>query len=133
MAWVVGVLLAVVAGVFATALGLDRDRAFYPTVMIVIALIYGLFALVGGSPATLVHEAPAIAGFVGLAVLGFKRSPWIIVAALAGHGLFDHFHGHLVANPGVPAWWPAFCMAYDVTAAGWLAGLILSGRMTARI
>ena len=37
MALLVGVLLAVAVGLFATGLGLDRDRAFYPTVMIVIA------------------------------------------------------------------------------------------------
>jgi hypothetical protein len=30
-----------------------------------------------------------------------------------------------VANPGVPLWWPSFCMAYDVTAAGILAWLLL--------
>jgi hypothetical protein len=35
------------------------------------------------------------------------------------------FHGQLIANPGVPAWWPAFCSAYDGVAAGYLAYLQL--------
>jgi hypothetical protein len=30
----------------------------------------------------------------------------------------------LVANAGVPAWWPAWCLAYDVGAAGALAWLL---------
>jgi hypothetical protein len=34
---------------------------------------------------------------------------------------FDFVHGYLVTNPGVPFWWPPFCLAYDVTAAAALA------------
>jgi hypothetical protein len=34
------------------------------------------------------------------------------------------FHGHLVNNPGVPTWWPAFCLTYDITAAAFLAWLL---------
>jgi len=30
----------------------------------------------------------------------------------------------LLSNPGVPGWWPAFCLAYDVTAAAYLAWLL---------
>ena len=58
------------------------------------------------------------------AVAGFKRSAWIVVAALAGHGVQDAVHGHIVANAGVPAWWPAWCLAYDVGAAAALAWLL---------
>jgi hypothetical protein len=54
--------------------------------------------------------------FAALAVAGFKRKLWIVAAALAGHGVFDAVHGTLLTNPGVPVWWPAFCLAYDVTA-----------------
>jgi hypothetical protein len=42
-------------------------------------------------------------------------------AGLAAHGVQDLFHARLVANPGVPAWWPAFCLTYDLAAAGYLA------------
>jgi hypothetical protein len=37
MALLVGVVLAFTLGLMATAVGLDRDRAFYPTVTMVIA------------------------------------------------------------------------------------------------
>jgi hypothetical protein len=125
MEYLIGIGLAVAAFFFARFVGLDRDRAFYPTVMIVIALLYGLFAAIGGSGTALALEFIGIVGFVLLAVLGFKSSLWLVVVALFGHGVYDYLHGHLFINPGVPAWWPAFCSAYDITAAAGLAGLLL--------
>ena len=89
MAILVGVLLAFSVGLFATGVGLDRDRAFYPTVTIVIAALYALFAVMGESTGALVRESLAGAVFVVLAVIGFKWSLWVVVAALAGHGIFD--------------------------------------------
>ena len=65
--------------------------------------------------------------FVIAAVAGFKGSAWIIVGALAGHGVQDAFHGHIVANAGVPAWWPAWCLAYDVGTAAVLAWFLVRG------
>jgi hypothetical protein len=62
--------------------------------------------------------------FVMAAVAGFKSSAWIVVAALAGHGVLDAFHGRVLENSGVPVWWPAFCSAYDLEAAGCLAWLM---------
>ncbi len=65
MAYAVGVGLALAVCLWATWIGLDRDRAFYPTVMMVIAL------------------------FLGLSVLGFKGNRWVLVGALFAHGVFD--------------------------------------------
>lgn len=131
MAWMVGVLLAAVVGFFARVVGLDRDRAFYPTVTIVIGMLYALFAVMGGSTQALLIESLVGAVFVAAAVVGFRSSLWIVVAALAGHGLFDLVHGGFVANPGVPAFWPAFCGSYDLVAAAFLAWLLKSGRVRA--
>jgi hypothetical protein len=132
MAFSIGTLLALVIGVFARVVGLDRDRAFFPTVMIVIALLYGLFACIGGFT-PLVAEIGPSAGFVALAVAGFRKSQWWTVVALAGHGLFDLLHPHVIANPGVPAWWPDFCSAYDLTAAVFLGVLLVRGNREPRI
>jgi hypothetical protein len=52
----------------------DRDRAFYPTVMIVIASYYGLFAIMGGSIQVLAFESIAIVAFLVASIAGFKRS-----------------------------------------------------------
>ena len=121
MAYVIGIVLALAVSTYATLLQLDRDRAFYPTVLIVIAAYYVLFAAMGGSGRVMIIELLVAAVFVVAASLGFRRSLWLVVVALAAHGVQDFFHARLVANPGVPAWWPAFCGTYDVVAAGYLA------------
>lgn len=120
----VGMALALAVGGMATLVGLDRDRAFYPTVMLVVAALYVLFAAMGASMGTLALEAAAGAAFATAAVIGFRSSLWIVVAALAGHGVFDLVHGSIIPNPGVPHWWAHFCSAYDVVAALYLAWLI---------
>lgn len=124
MALLIGAFLAFTVGLFATATGLDRDRAFYPTVTIVIAAYYVLFAVMGASTNALVLESLAGAVFVAASVAGFRWSLWIVVVALAAHGIFDVAHDRVIANPGVPIWWPAFCLTYDVTAAAYLAWLL---------
>ena len=131
MALVVGALLAIVVGLFATGIGLDRDRAFYPVVTIVIAFLYALFAVMGASTHVLVLESLVGTVYLAAAVSGFKSSLWFVVAALAAHGIFDLTHAAVISNPGVPSWWPQFCLTYDVTAAGYLAGLLKSGRIRA--
>jgi hypothetical protein len=115
----------------ATVVGLDRDRAFYPTATIVIAFLYALFAVMGASTHALVLESLVGAVFLAAAVSGFKSSLWVVVVALAAHGIFDLAHGRVISNPGVPLWWPAFCLAYDLTAAAYLAGLLMTRRIRA--
>jgi hypothetical protein len=126
MPYIIGIVLSMVVAFFARNVGFDRDRAFYPTVLIVVASYYVLFAAMAGSLQTVIIESILMTGFVVAAVVGFKKSPWIVVAGLAGHGVQDAFHGHLVANSGVPIWWPAWCLAYDLGAAGCLAWLLRS-------
>jgi hypothetical protein len=122
--YVIGIVLSIAVALFARSVGFDRDRAFYPAVLIVIASYYVLFAAMSGSIRTVVLESVVMTPFVIAAVAGFKGSAWIIVGALAGHGVQDAVHAHIVANAGVPGWWPAWCLAYDVGAAGALAWLL---------
>jgi len=56
-------------------------------------------------------------------VLGARRWPALVALGLFLHGGFDVMHGHVITNPGVPAWWPGFCLAYDVTAGAYLLRL----------
>ena len=123
MPYVIGIVLSAGVAVFARVVGFDRDRAFYPTVMIVIAAYYVLFAAMSGSVETVVIESAVMVLFAAAAVAGFKSSAWIVVVALAGHGVFDAVHGYMIENAGVPAWWPAWCLSYDLGAAAILAWL----------
>jgi len=91
------------------------------------------FAVMGASTHALVVESLVAGGFVAAATVGFRSSLWVVVVALVAHGVFDLAHGMVISNPGVPSWWPLCCLAYDVTAAAYLAGLITSGRIRAAI
>ena len=124
MAGLVGIVLALGVAAFARLVGLDRDRAFYPTALAVIAALYDLFAVMGESTRALLAESAVTAVFLLAVALGFKRDLRIIVVALFAHGAFDFLHGNLIQNPGVPAWWPMFCLAYDATAGSCLAALL---------
>jgi hypothetical protein len=129
--YLIGVLLALGISVGATAIGFDRERSFYPTVLIVIAFLYSLFAIMAGSTHALLLELLPGALFVTAAVIGFKKSLWWAVAGLIGHGLFDFVHGYFISNPGVPVFWPGFCATYDVVAGAYLAFLLKRFRVGA--
>ena len=124
MAYVIGIILSAGVALFGRSSGFDRDRAFYATVLVVVGSYYVLFAAIGQSLQTVMAESVGLVAFTIAAVAGFKSSEWILVAGLAGHGIFDGLHGYLIENAGMPRWWPPFCGAYDVGAAVWLALLM---------
>lgn len=126
MEYLVGITLALFFCVAAAGLGMDRERAFYPAVLIAVASYYLAFAVVDGRHEVMLSEIAIAAVFIAAAVAGFKRSPWIAVVALGGHGVMDAFHHHLVHNAGVPQVWPGFCMTFDVTAAAFVAWIMLA-------
>lgn len=125
MEYLIGVVLAAVVCAFAMLAGFDRDRVFYPTLLIVVATYYILFAVLGSSPPALLIESPVAGAFLMLAVVGFKKNLWLVVAGLGGHGVFDFLHNRFIQNPGLPVWWPGFCGSFDIFAAILLAVLLM--------
>ncbi len=128
MEYAIGPILGAVIALSTTALGFSRDRSFYPTVLIVVASYYGLFAVISGSMRTLAYEAIPMVAFMGLAVAGYKRSAWLVAGGLIGHAIFDSFHHHLVENTGMPVWWPGFCLSIDYTLGAFLAFYLFRAR-----
>ena len=121
----VGITLALFFCAAAAWLGMDRERVFYPAVVMAVASYYLAFAVADGRGEVWRSELAIAAVFIAAAVLGFKRHPWIAVLALGGHGVMDAFHHLLVHNEGVPRAWPSFCMSFDVTAAALVAVLMV--------
>ncbi|MDX6727760.1 MAG: hypothetical protein QOK49_2565 [Baekduia sp.] len=78
----------------------------------VIASVYIGFAVADGRPKVIAAESGVALGFVILAAVAVTGPPWLLVAALAGHGLKDlwQHRTHFVANT---RWWPPFCMTID--------------------
>ena len=131
MEYLIGLILSLAVAGLATVVGFDRERAFYPTVMIVIASYYVLFAAMEASRRTLAIEILVAGGFLLVAVFGYRRNFWLVVAALIGHGIFDFVHHFVIDNPGAH-WWPGFCSAFDVILGGVLAARLLRSRLATR-
>jgi len=125
MEYAIGAAMALGVALFAAASGFDRDRAFYPAVLIVVASYYELFAAMAGSRSAFGLESIGFIVFAAIAVIGFRTSLWLVAAGLAAHGLFDFLRGGLIANPGVPEWWPGFCLGFDIAAAACLGWRLL--------
>ena len=70
MEYVIGIIAATAVGLFATVVGFDKERGFYPVVLIVIAALYLLFAALANSTASLVAETIPALVFVTLVFLG---------------------------------------------------------------
>ena len=129
---IIGIVLAPVIVALGRLSGLDRDRAMYPIALIVIAAYYVLFATMGGAQA-LPGELLAATLFVVVAIVGFRTSLWWVAAGIAGHGIFDWVvHPRLIANPGMPQFWPAFCGSIDVALGVLLALLLMRGAIAPR-
>jgi hypothetical protein len=124
MEYVIGLALAAAVAWFATVVGLARERSFYATVLIVVGSYYVLFAAMAASRRTLVAEIVVSGIFLLLAVLGFKGNLWLLAVGLIGHGAFDFVHHLFIDNPGVPRWWPGFCLAFDA-----LFGVLMAWRL----
>jgi hypothetical protein len=131
MEYVVGTVLGIVIGVFATVVGLDRDRALYPTAMIVIASYYDLFAVMGGTTEALVIESVIAMGFVTAATIGCRKNLWLVAGAILFHGITDLFHTRVVMGGGVPSFWPGFCASIDIVLGIYLAWLLYTGKVPA--
>ena len=91
-----------------------------------IAFIYIGFAVADGRPKVIAVESGVAMGFVILAAVAITGSPWLLVVALAGHGLKDlwQHRTQFVANT---RWWPPFCMTVDFVVAAIIAIEIAAG------
>ncbi len=123
-----GALVASIIALFGVITKFDSERPYYPMVLIVIALFYGLFAAVGGVSDGIWIEVIAIMIFIGLAIAGFRKSLWFVCVGLIAHGIFDLLHADLVNNGGVPEWWPVFCATVDVLLGALVAIFLRVGR-----
>lgn len=121
--FLVGALLAVIVAVIGKVTRFDQDRSFYSTVLIIIASYYVLFAIQGESTDALVREIMIALAFLAVAIFGALRFPLLVGIGIVAHGIFDLVHSAIIHNPGVPFWWPSFCMSIDVFLGLWVIGL----------
>jgi hypothetical protein len=90
-----------------------EDATVYALGLVAIAFIYIGFAVADGRPKVIAVESSVTFAFVLVAAAAVTRSPWLLVAGLAGHGLKDlwQHRTHFVSGT---RWWPPFCMVVEV-------------------
>ena len=116
----IGVALAFALILFGKLTEYQNDRSFFPTILIIIASYYVLFAISAESNWTLLIEIAVALFFSVLGIWAGYRIPMVVGAAIALHGFFDFVHGYLYENTGVPIWWPAFCAGIDIPFGLWV-------------
>ena len=91
-----------------------------------IASVYIGFAVADGRPRVIAIETGVAAAFVIIASIAVTESPWLLVAAYAGHGFKDlwQHRTHLVRGT---RWWPPFCATIDWLVASIIAIEIIAG------
>lgn len=121
---VVGVLFAIACVAVARRFGPRVEMRLYATGLIITAIIYVLFAIVGGADryGTAV-EVAGLLPFAGITWLGVRYSARWLAIGWAAHAIWD-VGLHLVAGtpPFVPGWYPMMCVGFDF----FIAGRILS-------
>lgn len=92
----------------------------------VIAAVYIGLSVADGRPKVIAVETAVATLFLVVAAAGITGSTWLLVAALAGHGVKDSWQhrAQFVANT---QWWPPFCAVVDAVVAVVLAVAILAG------
>ena len=126
VALVLGILVAVIT--IAMAKDLDLPPRSYAVGMVGLPLVYMLFALSVGDMRAMGLELAYGLPFIVAGVIcfrrGFKGSGILVVALWGLHAAYDVYHHLLVANAGVPYWYPALCLGFDIMMVVYLLRLV---------
>jgi len=122
---VLGVMLALALAAFANRRSAHHAVHVYATALIVAALIYVAFALIGrASGAWLLVEVGGVALFGAAAVVG--RRTWVPCLAIgwAAHVAWDlALHRRGAGAVYTPVWYPWLCVGFDLTLAAYILAL----------
>ena len=118
----VGALSCLAFVLVARRAGRKRELILYAFALVVAALMYVGFAVIGAAPGSwLVLESGGLALFSLVALLGLRISAWALVLGWAAHGVWDLLlHGVLEVG-FVPEWYPIVCLGFDLFLAGYIA------------
>jgi hypothetical protein len=121
-----GVVWGVVQAVSPFVVWWLEPATVYALSLILIASVYIGFAVADGRPRVIAVESGVAAIFVFVAAAAISGSAWLVVIGLVAHGLKDlwQYRSHFVAGT---RWWPPFCCAVDLVAAGLISIGILQG------
>jgi hypothetical protein len=110
-----------------------RERRVYAVGLVVAALIYVGFGVMGGAGARwLALETLGVLLFGATAWGGLRGRPWLLAVGWAAHVAWDaplHLSG--AGSVYTPLWYPWLCLSFDLVMAG--AALASGGRELKRL
>jgi hypothetical protein len=123
-----GIVFGVIQAASPLAVWWIEPATVYALSLVLIASVYIGFAVADGRPSVIAVESCVAGIFVLLASVAVVTSAWLLVIGLAGHGLKDLWQHRRQYVSGT-RWWPPFCCAVDLVAAGLIALEILRGSL----
>lgn len=117
---IIGISLAIAIVLSARLSRFEKDRSFYPVLLIVIAFYYVLFAFQSFHKNEILFEVFVAIIFSVLAIWGHHINLKIVGLALILHGFYDLMHHSIPVATNPPEWWPLFCFGVDVILGVWL-------------
>ncbi|WP_457654686.1 DUF6010 family protein [Rhodocaloribacter sp.] len=109
-----------------------KERRFYAVLLVGAAAVYLVFALRGRAGVWVGVEAAGVAAYGLVAWLGATRSAWWLAAGWLAHVAWDVALHATGATPFVPAFYPMFCVSYDVLVAVYIIRRRKAWRVRAR-
>ncbi len=93
-------------------------NSLFALTLVILPIVYMLFALWAGHQSALLHEflwgIPFFGAGIACFYLGLRKTGYIVAAMWFLHLLYDVFHDQLFTNAGVPGWYPALCAGFDL-------------------
>ena len=116
----VGLGLATLTILTAKFTGAARNYSVWAVGLVLIALVYLVFALRDGRRQAILIESCAVVFFVLVAIGGWRVSLLILAFGYAAHGVWDALHHPHAVTTKVVRWYPPFCAVYDWAVAAYL-------------
>lgn len=115
-----GLLLGVGFVRFARRKGTEGELFVFAVGLVVAALIYVGFAILGGETRWTVVEAAGAALFGLLALAGLRVWSLLIAMGWAAHVVWDVGLHLVTPRSFVGAWYPTLCVSFDLVVAGYV-------------
>ena len=123
---IIGIVSAIASVFIVAKIYPNKDHAFWRMGLLIAAIIYVIFALIGGAFNYLPMEIMGVL-FYGLFVWFSKKyALWWLAVGWAIHIAWDVFLHSSGDTPFVPSWYPGLCLGFDIVIAAYIVKVFLS-------
>lgn len=117
---IIGIVVATACVIVVAKIYPKKDHAFWRSGLLIAALVYVVFALVGKSWDHLPMELGGVLIYGLFVWFSKKYELWWLALGWALHIGWDVFLHSDGATPFVPSWYPRVCLGFDIVIAGYI-------------